>query len=257
MRYRRLLQQLRRQDWTAVGIDLVIVVVGVFIGIQVSNWNESRREARRGDDYVARIAGDLAADIAEMESRQVFWRDVVVHGRNAIHYAETGALVDGSAWKTVLAFFQASQLYPYAPRDATYQEMLNAGELGLLRDPTLPTALADYYITGLNHQAGYLLRLEPEYRKVVRGLTPQVVSTHVWAHCHESFEKTRQRLLDCDAPVSEAEAQRILDGYLADPRMLAELRFWITNLDVSLALLRSNREAAQALAARLDGRAGR
>jgi len=51
MRYRRLREQLRDQNWTAIGIDLVIVVVGVFIGLQVANWNDSRREAKRGDEW--------------------------------------------------------------------------------------------------------------------------------------------------------------------------------------------------------------
>ena len=41
MLLRRVIAHVRRQEWTAIGIDLVIVVVGVFIGIQVANWNES------------------------------------------------------------------------------------------------------------------------------------------------------------------------------------------------------------------------
>lgn len=41
MRYRRLLEYLRQQSRIAVGIDLVIVVLGVFIGIQVANWKDS------------------------------------------------------------------------------------------------------------------------------------------------------------------------------------------------------------------------
>ena len=33
-------KHVREQNWFAVGVDFLIVVVGVFIGIQVSNWNE-------------------------------------------------------------------------------------------------------------------------------------------------------------------------------------------------------------------------
>ena len=42
MRLRRIIEHLAAQHWTAVWIDSVIVVVGVFIGIQVSNWNQAR-----------------------------------------------------------------------------------------------------------------------------------------------------------------------------------------------------------------------
>src|SRR5687767_1423504 len=43
---RRLTENLRAQNWTAIGIEFLIVVIGVFIGTQVSNWNEERIERR-------------------------------------------------------------------------------------------------------------------------------------------------------------------------------------------------------------------
>jgi large-conductance mechanosensitive channel len=36
------------QNWLAVFIDFVIVVIGVFIGIQVANWNDERLNRREG-----------------------------------------------------------------------------------------------------------------------------------------------------------------------------------------------------------------
>jgi len=45
MLLRRVIEHVKAQNWTAVGLDFVIVVVGVFIGIQVSNWNAQRAEA--------------------------------------------------------------------------------------------------------------------------------------------------------------------------------------------------------------------
>lgn len=38
----RVINHVNSQNWTAIGIDFVIVVVGVFIGIQAANWNEVR-----------------------------------------------------------------------------------------------------------------------------------------------------------------------------------------------------------------------
>ena len=36
MLLRRVTEHVRDQNWTAVGVDFVIVVIGVFVGIQVS-----------------------------------------------------------------------------------------------------------------------------------------------------------------------------------------------------------------------------
>ena len=41
---RRVSANFRRQDWTAIGIELVIIVIGVFLGMQVSNWNAARMD---------------------------------------------------------------------------------------------------------------------------------------------------------------------------------------------------------------------
>ena len=40
---RRFREHVARQDWFAVLIDVGIVVLGVFLGIQASNWNEARK----------------------------------------------------------------------------------------------------------------------------------------------------------------------------------------------------------------------
>lgn len=35
----RIVEQLKQQHWTSVFIEIAIVVLGVFIGLQVNNWN--------------------------------------------------------------------------------------------------------------------------------------------------------------------------------------------------------------------------
>lgn len=42
MLLRRVIEHVKAQNWTAVALDFVIVVVGVFISIQVANWNDAR-----------------------------------------------------------------------------------------------------------------------------------------------------------------------------------------------------------------------
>jgi len=39
---RRVIEHVKTQNWTAVAIDFVIVVAGVFVGLQVQEWNAAR-----------------------------------------------------------------------------------------------------------------------------------------------------------------------------------------------------------------------
>jgi hypothetical protein len=95
MLLRRVIEHVKTQNWTAVTLDFVIVVVGVFIGIQVSNWNESRVESSRASAYLDRIHEDLKSDIETLGLRQRFWGVVLDNGYAAIDFAEKGVLHEG------------------------------------------------------------------------------------------------------------------------------------------------------------------
>lgn len=59
MLLRRITKHVKDQNWFAVGIDFVIVVIGVFIGIQVANWNEARTDAIQEQEILADLLTDL------------------------------------------------------------------------------------------------------------------------------------------------------------------------------------------------------
>ncbi len=56
----RLSQLLKEQNWMAIGIEFVLLVVGVFLGIQVANWNEARGDQRAYRDAMTRLAEESA-----------------------------------------------------------------------------------------------------------------------------------------------------------------------------------------------------
>jgi hypothetical protein len=64
---RRIIAHWRKQEWTAIGIDFVIVVVGVFIGIQVANWNEGQSDKRALEAALDRLRSEMAANIETMD----------------------------------------------------------------------------------------------------------------------------------------------------------------------------------------------
>ncbi len=41
---RRIAEHVKAQNWLAVALDFVIVVLGVFVAMQVANWNVARIE---------------------------------------------------------------------------------------------------------------------------------------------------------------------------------------------------------------------
>ena len=64
---RRLAQSLKEQNWTAITIEFVLLVLGVFLGIQAANWNEARGDRSREAVYLASLMQDLRSDIDEID----------------------------------------------------------------------------------------------------------------------------------------------------------------------------------------------
>ena len=66
MLLRRITQHVKEQNWFAVFLDFFIVVVGVFFGIQVANWNAERLTKESERDFLNR----LHKDVIELQDRR-------------------------------------------------------------------------------------------------------------------------------------------------------------------------------------------
>ncbi len=69
---RRVIAHFRKQEWTAIFIDLVIVVLGVFFGLQVSNWNAARIERNTLEQQLAAFGIELEASRERVASYRAF-----------------------------------------------------------------------------------------------------------------------------------------------------------------------------------------
>ena len=41
---RRLSEAIVKQNWTTVTVEVLVVIVGIFIGLQVDDWNQARKD---------------------------------------------------------------------------------------------------------------------------------------------------------------------------------------------------------------------
>lgn len=140
----RFLGHFRRQDWLAIALDFVIVVLGIFVGLQVDQWNESRKDRVLEAQYIESLKADVMTDIAQLDAAIQLAADRSRLGR-VVHSAMDRRVVDidpnefiWAVWNTWLFNFPAYTR-------ATYDELLSTGNLRLLRDPELKAQIAAYY----------------------------------------------------------------------------------------------------------------
>lgn len=169
----RLAEHLRTQNWAAIAIDFVIVVLGVFVGIQVANWNDERRTQQREAEFIARLQVDFERIDARLTEDGERWERNLESSKRL--------LSDLAAWRMqgtwprdkatmLIDLNNITSTRSAAPRAATYVEMQSAAQLGILRDIRLRDALRDYDVLA-NRAAGLhatlLQRTEPFRTHVV------------------------------------------------------------------------------------------
>ncbi|GAB5500960.1 MAG: hypothetical protein PsegKO_32710 [Pseudohongiellaceae bacterium] len=160
MLLRRITQHVSEQNWFAVVIDFAIVVIGVFIGIQVANWNDTRADRSLRSQYLAQLKEDVQADVTEAQSTE----------RQA--WARVGAIVDvfekAGIEEPLHEFYAEGQVasappyanftsdYPYAHNHAitnlptfeetseTFNAIVSNGHFALLEEPVLVRQLQAY-----------------------------------------------------------------------------------------------------------------
>ena len=132
---RRVIAHVRKQEWTAIWIDLLIVVVGVFIGIQVSNWNDDRATARRAQVFTERLRNDLREEAWGYEMQIGYNGEVADHGRRALDALVGRMPMSDEA--LLVAAYRATQYNGNIRRRSTYDELTSRGEIGLVKDNAL------------------------------------------------------------------------------------------------------------------------
>lgn len=237
---RRVIEHFRKQEWTAIAIDFVIVVLGVFVGIQVSNWNAARADRGKAESYLERLVADLDSDVADYEDRQQYWATVLDYGAQGLAYAESRDLAGRSPWRVLVAFFQASQVAEFVTSSSTWDELRGAGDLGLIENIDLRRSLAQYH----KYAGNPALSERPAYRENVRERIPYAVQRYIWANCYASTPDGRQSFVDCDAPIDDAASQAIIDRLASDEELMGELRYWLSTMDIAALIGRYRITAA-------------
>ncbi len=148
MLLRRMIANLRDQNWTAITIEFVLLVVGVFLGIQVANWNEDRQQAARQAQYLERLSVDFVGVRDRIREHFTIYRETLEGSEYllALVQADAGTLDAASIDEALIARgfngMMSTRIPP--PLPATYVEMRSEGQLSYIANPELRDLLAEY-----------------------------------------------------------------------------------------------------------------
>ena len=241
---RRIAQAFRRHDWFTAAVEVMIVVLGVFIGLQVNNWNESRGDRARERVHLANLAEDVRSDIDDIDE---------INRVSGLRMSAMGYLLEEAGGRPLPPGFDSARgritvepsaryregdpnsigiaMFIFTPFDGnrlTYDTLVNTGDIGLLADPSLVREIQTYY-----------------------------ASVEKVRHFEFALEQNRTVLVEAQqqaglSAVDETPARALAERFSGSPEMLAAARNYWLYTNRHLRLMRELRVKAMTLANRLQ-----
>jgi hypothetical protein len=128
----------------AVG-EILLVVIGILIALQVNNWNESRKKEQLMERYLVRLINDISKDTININKviRTVNRSQVTI--QKIIQTLNTD--LDFVQFETVAAdFFEMGWvIYDFVPTTNTYRDLSQTGNMNIINNSNLSESLNMYY----------------------------------------------------------------------------------------------------------------
>ena len=225
MIYKRAIAKLRAQDWAAISIELAIVIVGVFLGTVVANWNQDRIERREARQMLSELQPGLDHFIGFFDTAKPYYRTTRTYADTA--FAGWSGDRNVTDKQFVIAAYQASQVYGLEINAVNWARIFGSDQLRNVDDPEIRRGLASLMSADFADVGPAAVRTR--YREHVRQVIPEDIQDLIRERCGDRPMPGRPLLAylpatcDLDAPEDRwAEAAGLLRN---QPELVGELRW--------------------------------
>jgi len=229
MIFARILTNLKQQQWTGAVIELAIVVLGVFIGIQASNWNQDRENADKGQQFAGRLLHDLHRDLEGREQMAKYYREVTDGAETTVALLES-ASPDPRA--LIVNAYRASEMNYYVTIRATWDELVSSGELGILPASIDLADISMFFNFDVSLDTKNAIE-RSSYRQRLRRLIPHAVQKAIRTGCSDVTDDINNVIAfkaDCTLDVPDGDIAKAAAALARDPELLPDLRLHFSTI---------------------------
>ena len=141
-RLTRLGHALRQRDWLGIGIEFIVVTLGVLLAFQVDQWGDQRKQAQEERRFLERLYAEYHLGIAELDDGDRESQRNREQMRHAM--AARGSPSQLVAWSHRELFACGLGRFRRANFNETgFEELIASGRLNLLSDAALRSEVKD------------------------------------------------------------------------------------------------------------------
>ena len=124
----------------AIG-EIVLVMIGILLALQVNNWNNERKDRDREIKYLKNIKLDLGKDLKSLAFQINFRKEKYKGTKRLVKHINGSPITDLTelTWNVVNSLMEDK----FTPNNTTYTELSNSGNLNLITNDTIKKLLLD------------------------------------------------------------------------------------------------------------------
>ena len=254
MLLQRIAKSIKDQNWAVLVIEVLVLVIGVFLGLQVDNWNEVRIERNAVKTYYDRLIQDLRTNERSLLAHQVYYQNVKAHGEAALFALQTAQ--DNLDEQFLTKAYQATQIWHTVFNRAAYEEILSVGAMNTIPDIEARERLANYYVAV--DAISFQLRDTNSYREVLRAHMPIEIQRSIEDNCGDTVTTNSSGALinsfpdSCTLGLDATTIQHAIELLLAAPGIVMHLNRRLSDLDTKLRIMKRNEDRSRELADYLE-----
>jgi hypothetical protein len=249
---RRLTENLRAQNWTAISIEFLIVVVGVFVGTWVANWNQERTTKAETRRMVAQLKPQLDTLNDYFRTARSYYATTRAYSTTAIAGWRGDSRVSDRDF--VIAAYQASQINTLGNNGSAWSTVLGADRLRDIDDPEMRNDLS--FLMSADYSSIDTPAIDTPYRHNVRRIIPIEIQDAIRTKCGDQPDPAHPAFTNlpakCNLLLAPADAAKAAALLRAHPELLEDLQWHIA----ATAAFLSNIIPFEGATRRIEQRAG-
>ncbi len=166
---RHLADAIRGQNWFTVLIELAVVVVGIFLGLQIDDWNERRKENSLERGYVERLEAEVDANIAVYQTAIQREEKTDRLYRDYFDYLHDPAVASPGKSELLIVLCRVGIQSRLRFDNTVYDELVSTGRLDIIGYIELTRSLKAYWTFQVSRAQG-TAQLAPINRQTFKEL---------------------------------------------------------------------------------------
>lgn len=168
----------KRNKWKEYIAELLVVIVGITIAFTLENYSNSKKLDRLEVNYLNSLKSDLQKDKEDLQLIIDSTNVILRHVGEVFQFNYENRPLKEYKRHHITSSYLATYFYP---QNGTYVSLINSGDVNVIKDFKLKTALSDLY----NIEYQEIQRMD----NVIRNLVDNIIQPYVINNIRFSFDR--------------------------------------------------------------------